>query len=50
LTAGTTAYTAAELAAHAVVLSDFSASAEFLANIEITAQHPASAQHWLVLL
>jgi autotransporter passenger strand-loop-strand repeat protein len=50
LTAGTTAYTTAELNAHAVVLADFSASAEFLSNIEITAQHPASSQHWLVLL
>ncbi|GEM_PF-2677801 len=50
LTAGTAAYTAAELAGHSVVLADFSASGEFLANIQITAQHAASAQHWLVLI
>ena len=50
VTPGTAAYTAAELAGHSVVLADFSISGEFLANIQITAQHPASAQHWLVLL
>lgn len=49
-TAGTAAYTAAELAGHSVVLADFSASGEFLANIQITAQHAASGQHWLVLI
>ncbi len=50
LTAGTAAYNAAELTGRATVLSYFSASPEFLTNIEITAQNPASAQHWLVLL
>lgn len=50
LTAGTTAYTAAELQAHAQVLEYFSASAEFLSDIQITAQHPASASHWLLLI
>jgi len=49
-TAGTAAYTAAELAGHSVVLADFSASGEFLANIQITGAHPASSQHWLVLV
>jgi len=50
LTVGTAAYDAAELTGRATVLSYFSASPEFLTNIEITAQNPASAQHWLVLL
>jgi autotransporter passenger strand-loop-strand repeat protein len=49
-TAGSAAYTQAELAGHSVVLADFSASPEFLANIQITAQHPVDAQHWLVLI
>jgi len=49
-TAGTAAYNAADLTARATVLSYFSASPEFLTNIEITAQNHASAQHWLVLL
>ena len=50
LTAGTAAYTQAELQSHALVLEYFSASAEFLSDIQITAQHPASAQHWLQLI
>jgi len=50
LTAGTAAYTAAELQAHAQVLEYFSASAEFLSDIQITAAHPASASHWLQLI
>jgi probable HAF family extracellular repeat protein len=49
-TSGTTAYTNADLVAHATLLVDFSNSAEFLTNVQITAQHPASAQHWLLLL
>lgn len=49
-TSGTTAYAAAELQAHALVLEYFSASAEFLSDIQITAQHPASASHWLQLI
>ena len=47
--AGTAAYTQAEALAHAHLLVDFSASAEFLGNVQITAAHPASAQHWLLL-
>jgi len=47
---GTAAYTQAELLAHAAVLADFSQSAEFLNNVQITAQHPADATHWLVLV
>jgi len=47
---GTAAYTAAELMAHAVVLADFSQSAEFLGDVSVTSQHPADAQHWLVLI
>lgn len=53
LTPRTTAYTAAELQAHATVLVDFSASKEFLDDVQITAAHPASAGftgHWLVLI
>jgi hypothetical protein len=50
LTAGTAAYTAAELQAHAQVLEYFSASAEFLSDIQITSAHPASSSHWLLLI
>jgi hypothetical protein len=50
LTAGTSAYAAAQLQAHALMLVYFSASSEFLGDVQITASHPASAQHWLVLL
>ena len=48
--AGTAAYTAAELAAHATVLFDFSASQEFLGNVQVTSANPASAAHWLLLI
>jgi len=50
LTAGTQAYSDAELHAHAQVLADFSQSSEFLGNVQATTQHPASAQHWLILI
>jgi hypothetical protein len=53
LTPGTAAYAAADLAAHATVLVDFSASGEFLGDVQITAKAPASAGftgHWLVLI
>jgi autotransporter passenger strand-loop-strand repeat protein len=50
LTAGTAAYSQAELQAHAQVLEYFSASAEFLSDIQITASHPASASHWLLVV
>jgi hypothetical protein len=53
LTPGTAAYANADLAAHATVLVDFSASAEFLNDVQITAQNPASGGftgHWLVLI
>lgn len=50
LTQGTAAFTAAELAGHAQVLVNFAASAEFLADVQITAQHPADAQHFLYLI
>lgn len=36
--------------AHAQMLVYVSASAEFLANVQVTAGHPADAQHWLILL
>lgn len=49
LTPGTTAYSDAQLQAHALMLVYFSASAEFLSGVQITAQTPASAQHWLLL-
>jgi len=47
---GTAAYTQAELLAHAAVLADFSQSAEFLGDVQVTTQHPADAQHWLILV
>jgi probable HAF family extracellular repeat protein len=50
LTPGTQAYAAAELQAHAQVLVYFAASQEFLTDVQITAQHPADAQHWLYLV
>lgn len=50
LTPGSASYGAAELQAHATVLADFSASAEFLGDVQITATHPADAQHWLILV
>jgi hypothetical protein len=50
LTPGTSAYEAAQMAGHAQVLVYFSASAEFLSDVQITAQHPADAQHWLILV
>ncbi len=53
LTPGTAAYAAAELQGHATVLVDFSASAEFLGDVQITATNPASVGftgHWLVLI
>jgi hypothetical protein len=49
-TAGTAAYAAADLLAHAEVLADFSQSGEFLSDVQVTAAHPADAQHWLVLV
>lgn len=49
LTAGTQAYAAAELQAHAQMLVYFSASSEFLSDVQVTAANPASAQHWLLL-
>jgi hypothetical protein len=45
-----TAYAAADLFAHATVLVDISNSAEFLGDVQISGQHPASSQHWLLLL
>jgi hypothetical protein len=50
LTAGTTAYSAAETQAHAQVLVYLSASPEFLSDVQVTAAHPADAQHWLILV
>ena len=47
---GTAAYTQAELQAHASVLADFSASSEFLNDVQITSQSKASTQHWLILI
>jgi hypothetical protein len=50
VTAGTTAYTAAELVAHATVLAYISQSPEFLSDVQVTAANPASSSHWLVLV
>ena len=49
LTAGTAAYAAADQHAHAVILAEFSQSAEFRSDVSITAQNQASASHWLLL-
>lgn len=49
LTPGTAAYAAADQHAHAVVLAEFSQSAEFRSDVSITAQNQASASHWLLL-
>lgn len=49
LTPGTQGYASADFQAHAQMLVYFSASPEFLADVQVTAQNPASAQHWLVL-
>lgn len=49
LTPGTAAYAAAQTVGHAWVLNYFSASTEFLGDVQVTAQAPSSAQHWLVL-
>lgn len=50
LTPGTTAYANAQLVGHAQVLVYISASSEFIGDVQITAQTPASAQHWLYLV
>jgi hypothetical protein len=49
LAAGTAAYAAADSQAHAQTLVYFSQSQEFLADVQITAASPPSAQHWLAL-
>jgi hypothetical protein len=33
---------------HAQVLAFFSQSAEFLGDVQVTAQHPSSGSHWLL--
>ncbi len=48
-TPGTAAYASAQLQAHALMLVYFSASTEFLSDVQVTATNPASAQHWLIL-
>lgn len=50
LTAGTADYTAADVSAHALVLAYFSQSPEFRGDVQVTAAHPADAQHWLILV
>lgn len=50
LTPGSAAYQAAENAAHAQTLVYFSASSEFLNDVQINAAHPASSAHWLLLI
>lgn len=50
LAPGTAAYAAGQAAGHALVLAYFSGSPEFLSDVQITAQHPADAQHWLILI
>lgn len=50
LQAGTAAYAAADLAAHALTLVYFSNSSEFLGNVNVTGSNPVSPSHWLVLV
>lgn len=50
LTAGTAAYAQAELQAHADVITYFAGSTELLSDIQITAAHPASTSHWLLVV
>ena len=47
-TPGTAAYKAAQTLGHAWVLTYFSASPEFLSDVQITATTPADANHWLI--
>jgi len=47
---GTAAYTAAELAAHAAVLKDFSQSGEFLGDVQVTPGTASGSGHWLILI
>ena len=50
LVAGTAAYAQADLYAHALVLTDFSGSAEFVGDVQITAQQASNSAHWLLLV
>ena len=50
LTPGTAAYATADQTAHALLLAHFSLSSEFLTDVGITAQHPAGAGRWLILV
>lgn len=50
LTTGTSAYQAAQTVAHAQVLVYFSASPEFLNDVQVTAATPPSNSHWLLLI
>ncbi len=50
LTPGTGAYANAELQGHAVVLIYFALSQEYRETVQITAQHPADAGHFLYVL
>jgi probable HAF family extracellular repeat protein len=47
---GTQAFASAQFQAHAQMLVYFSVSSEFISDVQVTAQTPASAQHWLVLV
>jgi len=50
LTPGTADYAAADVSAHALILTYFSQSPEFRGDVQVTAAHPADAQHWLILV
>jgi hypothetical protein len=50
LTPGTQAYTNAQFQAHALVMTYFSQSPEFLKDVQITSTTPADATHWLILV
>lgn len=47
---GSAAYASALNSARAVLATDFSQSAEFLADVQVTARNPADTQHWLILI
>ncbi|HMA50976.1 MAG TPA: DUF4214 domain-containing protein [Magnetospirillaceae bacterium] len=50
LAAGSQAFQTAQFQAHALMLVYFSASPEFLSDVQVTATHPSDSQHWLVLV
>lgn len=50
LVPGTAAYKSAQMQGHALVLTYFSQSPEFLVDTQVTSLHPTDASHWLILV